>query len=257
MEVATPTLCAINVNLWTFVMFSVQVDIDVLAAARAVSLSHTAKHDLGMLIKTVLTEAFAGAVIRPWSLHRQAGPVGTVIGYSAISVDDIEARLGMALPSIRMAIKGVYGHTLPALSADQKFRFSVRMCPTMRITPSKDKSHAHGEIDAFLVAVQRGEQKIDREGVYARYLGERLKGASIERVKLTRFRLETMSRPHRGATAPTSHIAQRVVPDAVLEGILKVSDAELFEKVLMGGIGRQRAFGRGYVRLEPLRPSAA
>jgi CRISPR system Cascade subunit CasE len=163
----------------------------------------------------------------------------------------------MALPSVRAVIKAVYGHELPPLSVGQKFRFSVRLCPAIRITPSKDKSHAHGEIDAFLVAVQRGEQKIEREGVYARYLVERLKGVSVERVRLTRFRLDTMSRPHRGSNAPASRIAQRVVPDAVLEGTLKVSDPELFQKVLMSGVGRQRAFGRGYVRLEPLRVSAA
>jgi CRISPR system Cascade subunit CasE len=238
-------------------MFSIQVDIDILAAARGVSLSHTAKHDLDFLIKTILTEAFGGAVVRPWSLHRQTGPVATVIGYSAISPDDIQARLGVALPSIRGAIKGVYGHELPTLSEGQKFRFTVRLCPTIRITPSKDKSHAHGEIDAFLVAVQRGEQKIEREGVYARYLVARLKGASVERVKLTRFRLETMSRPHRGTTASSSGVAQRVVPDAILEGIVTISDRELFQQTLMSGVGRQRAFGRGYVRLEPLRVSAA
>ena len=99
--------------------------------------------------------------------------------------------------------------------------------------------------------------KIEREGIYTRYLVERLKGASVERVKLTRFRLETMSRPHRGTNAPSSRVAQRVVPDATVEGILKVSDAGLFQQTLMNGIGRQRAFGRGYVRLEPLRVSAA
>ena len=140
---------------------------------------------------------------------------------------------------------------MPAANAYQE------LCPTIRITPSKDKSHPHGEIDAFLVAVQRGEQKIERESVYVRYLMERLKGASVERGKLTRFKLETMSRPHRGANAPASRVAQRVVPDATVEGILEVSDAGLFQQTLMNGIGRQRAFGRGYVRLEPLRISAA
>jgi hypothetical protein len=89
------------------------------------------------------------------------------LGYSAIPVADIEMRQGMALPAISSAIKGVYGHALPVLTAGQKFRFAVRLCPTIRITPSKDKSHPHGEIDAFLVAVQRGETDINREGVYA------------------------------------------------------------------------------------------
>lgn len=149
-------------------MFSIQVDVDVVAAARAVTLSHTAKHDLDMLLKTILTEAFGGAVVRPWLLYRHKGPAAIIIGYSAMSAADIEARLGVALPSCRLAIKGVHGHALPVLTAGQRFRFSVRLCPTIRITPAKDKSHPHGEIDAFLVAVQRGEKKIDREGVYRR-----------------------------------------------------------------------------------------
>jgi hypothetical protein len=161
-------------------VFNIQVDIDVLMAARAVTLSHTAKHDLGMLLKTVLSEAFGGPVVRPWTLHRQAGPVATILGYSTIPIADIEMRLGMALPSIGGAIKGVYGHALPVIVADQAFRFSVRLCPTIRITPSKDKSRAHGEIDAFLVAVQRGEKNINRQQVYTHYLNERLKGASIK-----------------------------------------------------------------------------
>jgi CRISPR associated protein len=238
-------------------MYSIQVDVDVLAAARAVTLSHTAKHDLDMLIKTILTEAFGGAVVRPWSLHRHSGRIGIVIGYSVIPVSEIEMRLKMALPSIQTAIKAVHGHALPPLAKDQSLRFSVRLCPTMRITPAKDKSHAHGEIDAFLVAAQRGEKNIDREGVYVRYLVERLKGATVERAKLRRFKLEQVTRPHRGPSAPPSGFAQRVVPDAVLEGILKVSDPELLLRTLTSGVGRQRAFGRGYVRLEPLRVSAA
>src|SRR5260370_16525427 len=110
-------------------MFSVQIDIDVLAATRAVTLSHTARHDVDMLIKSALTEAFGGAIVRPWSLHRQAGPVATVIGYSAIPVADIETRLGMALPSIRTAIKAVYTHALPTLAPVQNIPFSVRLSP--------------------------------------------------------------------------------------------------------------------------------
>jgi hypothetical protein len=105
--------------------------------------------------------------------------------------------------------------------------------------------------------ISHSEKNIDRESVYTRYLVERLNGSTVERAKLTRFRLEQMSRPHRGASRPPSGVAQRVVPDAVLEGFLKVSDPELFLQTLKSGVGRQRAFGRGYVRLEPLRVSAA
>lgn len=234
-------------------MFSVQVDIDVLAAARAVTLSHSARHDVDMLLKTTLTEAFGGAVVRPWSLHRQVGPVASVIGYSSLPVQEIENRSLTSLPSVRAAIKEIHGHELPEIEPGQKFRFSVRLCPTIRVTPSKDKSYAHGEQDAFLMAVQRGETNIEREGVYTRYLADRLSGAAVQLAKLTRFQLVKMTRPHRGAKAPVSNVAQRVVPDAVLEGILSVTDPAAFKQKLMEGVGRQRAYGRGYVRLEAMR----
>ncbi len=238
-------------------MFSIQVDIDVLAAARAVGLSHAARHDVDALLKTTPTEAFGGAVIRPWSLHHQLGPVASVIGYSATPLAEIENRLSLSLPAVRAAIKAVQGHAMPAVQPGQQFRFSVRLCPTIRVTPSKDKSRAHGEQDAFLVAVDRGETNIEREAIYTRYLAERLRGATIDRAKLTRFRLEKMTRPHRGASAPSSGVAQRVVPDAVLDGVLTVNDAAAFTQALMQGVGRQRAYGRGYVRLEPMRMSVA
>jgi CRISPR system Cascade subunit CasE len=238
-------------------MFSIQIDIDVLAAARTIALSHAARHDVDMLLKTTLTEALGGAVVRPWSLHRQVGSVVSVIGYSSMPTREIEMRLLTSLPSVRASIKEIHGHALPAVEPGQQFRFSVRLCPTIRITPSKDKSYAYGEQDAFLVAVQRGETNIEREGVYTRYLAERLAGATVERAKLTQFQLVKMTRPHRGASAPASNVAQRVVPNAVLEGILTVTDPVAFMQTLTQGVGRQRAYGRGYVRLEAMRPSVA
>lgn len=234
-------------------MFSVQVDIDVLAAARAITLSHTARHDVDMLLKTTLTEALGGAVVRPWTLHRQAGSVASVIGYSSIPASEVETRLLTSLPSVRAAIKAVHGHALPKLEVGQKFRFSVRLCPTIRVTPSKDKSRAHGEQDAFLVAVERGEASIEREGIYTQYLAKRLLGTKIEQAKLVRFQLMKMTRPHHGASASASNFAQRVVPDAVLQGVLTVTEPVTFKQALMQGVGRQRAYGRGYVRLEAMR----
>jgi hypothetical protein len=38
-----------------------------------------------------------------------------------------------------------------------------------------------------------------------------------------------------------------------LEGVLTVIDPVPFMSALAAGVGRQRAYGRGYVRLEPAR----
>jgi hypothetical protein len=102
-----------------------------------------------------------------------------------------------------------------------------------------------------LVAVDKGETNIERGMIYRRYLGDRLQGAEVNLARLTSFRLERMTRPHRGQAAPKSGLAQRIIPDAVLEGVLTVRDPVVFKETLANGIGRQRAYGRGYVRLEP------
>src|SRR5262249_28171995 len=104
-------------QLQRIVMFSIQIDIDLLAAARAVSLSHAARHDVDMLLKTIVTEALGGPVVRPWSLHHKTGPVATVIGYSAIPLAEIETRLDTALPAVRAAVKTIHGHALPSIKA--------------------------------------------------------------------------------------------------------------------------------------------
>jgi CRISPR associated protein len=38
---------------------------------------------------------------------------------------------------------------------------------------------------------------------------------------------------------------------------LAVTDPAIFKQTLMQGVGRQRAYGRGYVRLEAMRINAA
>jgi hypothetical protein len=60
------------------------------------------------------------------------------------------------------------------------------------------------------------------EAVYGRYLSERLHGARVEFARLTRFRLEKMIRPHRGASAPATGMAERT--HAVFEGVVMVID---------------------------------
>jgi hypothetical protein len=239
------------------VLQSIQVDIDVPAAVRAVSLSHAARHDTDLLIKTFLTSAFAGPAIRPWMVHRQEGPVAMVLGYSTLSVDDLRQRLALTIPALTGAIRGIYGHAMPEFQLGVVLRFSVRLCPTVHVTPGKEGTaragYRHGERDAFLVAVDQGTEGPTRDGVYRAYLAERLAGAQIETCRLMQMRLAPMLRPHRGSDAPASGYATRTLPDVVMEGILTIIDPVRFTSTLGTGIGRQRAYGRGYVRLEPKR----
>jgi len=125
------------------------------------------------------------------------------------------------------------------------------------VTPGKEGTaragHRHGERDAFLVAVDQGTEGPTRDGVYRAYFAERLAGARIETCRLLQMRLAPMLRPHRGSDAPVSGYATRTLPDVVLEGVLTVEDPVPFTSTLGAGVGRQRGYGRGYVRLEPVR----
>jgi CRISPR system Cascade subunit CasE len=234
--------------------WSIQIDVDVPAAARAVSLPHDAKHDPSYLLKTVLTEAFAGPAVRPWTVHRQDGPIVTVLGYSDLSKNELAERAALALPAVRAAITSIHGHLLPVMREGQRYRFSVRLCPTLHVTPDPAGLRRHGERDAFLAAIDRGEEGILREVIYTRYLVERLKGARVDAARLTGFRLVEVTRPHRGSLAPATGVAQRVLPEAEFLGVVTVMDSDVLAQTVRNGIGRHRAFGRGYVRLEPERP---
>jgi CRISPR-associated protein Cas6/Cse3/CasE subtype I-E len=223
-------------------MHNIELRLDITAAARAVRLTHTGVHDSDLLLKTALTESVGGAVIRPWALLRQEGGVAIIGGYSSLDADAIKARLALAGPALQAAISDVVSAPVPDFVVGQRLRFAVRLTPTINVT-------RRGERDAYIVAREAGRTDT-REAVYSEYLVQRLHGADVRFVALNRFQLVKVARPHRGKHAPETGVATRVMPDATLSGILVVTDLEAFAKTLLEGVGRQRAYGRGMLRLE-------
>ena len=109
------------------------------------------------------------------------------------------------------------------------------------------------ECDAFqweAVQYPKGEMPHSREDVYARWLLAQLDrrgGASLEleQAKLVSFQRtrairKLHSRPSEG-------------PDAVMRGILTITDPDAFANLLAQGIGRHRAYGYGMLLLRPAR----
>jgi hypothetical protein len=221
-------------------MQHVEIVIDFVAAVRAVALSHAAAHDVDLTIKTALTEAFGGPAVRPWSVLRQSGPTVTVVGYSQLDADALRERLSLATPALRNAVIGVASAPV-TLRQGQFVRFSVRLTPVINVTGKR-------ETDAFLLSPAGS----NRGQIYGDYLAKRLQGATVNAVQMVRFRLEKITRPHRGEKPTPSGFGSRTVPDAVLEGVLTVNDPAAFAETLATGVGRQRAYGRGFIRLEPV-----
>lgn len=208
-------------------------------AALKGSLTHRGLRDESLMLKTALCEALGGAVVRPWRLQGVRDGTATVLGYTAHAADVLRERLAFALPSLQQAVAVAATASLPPLQEGQRLRFRIRLVPTVRQT-------GQGEIDAFLYAVRRApDRPQSRAQVYSDYLAERLVGAAVQELRLDGTRLAGMVRRQ------GSGWSERVFPVADMSGVLTVSDPARFVLTLAEGVGRQRGFGFGFVRLEP------
>jgi CRISPR system Cascade subunit CasE len=119
--------------------------------------------------------------------------------------------------------------------------------PTIRVT--KTEGRRYGERDAFLVKADAAgkEAGLKRDDVYRDYLAERLAGATLEVSRLVQFGLRQFMRPKKDGS-----VSAKTMPQAVIDGHLQVNDPNKFIDVIGTGVGRQRAYGSGMLRLQPL-----
>lgn len=228
-------------------MHLIQLGLNITKAVRHLQPFMNARtlEDDSLAIKTVLTEALSGPLVRPWAVHSRRGPALTIVGYGEMNADEINARRALALPSLQAAVGEALSIEMPPLREGTTYRFSVRLVPTVRVTPTGDKRH--GERDAFLVAADKAGRDacLSRDDVYADYLKARLGGADIETCRLDSFRLARLVRPTKDGQS------SKTMPEAILSGRLCVTSSDELLRELGSGIGRQRAYGYGMVRLQP------
>ncbi len=124
-------------------MFLVQVPVDFTAAVRHLKqfLQPSAFDDETLILKTILSEGFSGGVVRPWAAHAQRGPITTVVGYSQAGADQLNKRRALALPSVQDAVGQALTASLPPLASGERYRFSIRLVPTVRITKSETRRY--------------------------------------------------------------------------------------------------------------------
>lgn len=229
----------------TVPLVQAQIVVSIGQAAVAVrgSLTNRGMRDDSLLLKTALTEAFGGALIRPWRLMGVRDNCATVLGYTnGVEAEQLRSRLALAMPALQQAVSVVATAPMPVLDQGQLLRFSTRMVPTIRQTSA-------GEIDAFLYAVRRApDARHERAQVYTDYLNDRLSGAKVGSVSMKGMQLTPMLRRD-GKKGWT----ERTFPVAEMSGTLEVTDSAVFVATLAKGVGRQKAYGYGLVRLEALR----
>jgi CRISPR system Cascade subunit CasE len=229
-------------------VFLAQVSIDFVGAVRHLKpfLQPSALEDESLILKSILWEGFSGSALRPWAIHAQNGPRLTVVGYTQADAGELNKRRALALPSVQAAVGEAIAIPLPALSARERYRFSICLVPTIRVT--KAEGRRYGERDAFLAKADTAgtDAGLKRDDVYRDYLAERLAGASIETSRLVQFRLRRLMRPKKDRS-----VSGKTMPEAVIEGYLRVDEPPKLIEAISTGIGRQRAYGFGMLRLQP------
>lgn len=203
--------------------------------------------DPGYLVHSALRELFGEAAPAPFAVVSEKGRAIEVLGYTnrnTLAVKD-------GAPSL-LREEAKFKQMPESFAAGKRYRFRLRACPVVRQgKPKGGRTERNSEIDAYLAAIERQEDKnksIQREDVYRKWLERRFSEAvDLGNVRLTLFRLSSFLRRN---NRRESRVLLR--PEVVFEGKLKVKNPEQFATILRKGLGRHKAFGFGMILLKPV-----
>ena len=233
--------------------------------------------DEGHAMHCLLTECFGRELApKPFRVILPTGrSTGILYGYGTAGADRLrETALICADP--------LQGRVIPCEKLDSKtmpqswrkgleLGFEVRIRPVVRLQKDLSRVPNHrlrrfrtrsGEVcaprpgkecDVFqweAMTHPKGEMNRSREQVYSEWLSSQLTklgGASLdlERTKLISFRRTRAYRKRRGFRYSEG-------PDAVIRGVITVTNSEAFTALLARGVGRHRAYGYGMLLLRPV-----
>ena len=224
----------------------------------------------------LLTECFGELAPRPFrTILPRDGSNGVLYGYGRSDASTLRETAAMCADPLQSRI--LPGNKLDTKSmpesweADKRLGFEVRLRPVVRLQKNasriapdnqrlfrtrpdeEDRPRPGKECDAFLWEAlnhPEGGMNRSREQVYTEWLSEQLDrrgGARLEpeHTKLVSFQ---RIRAFRKAQPAFRHTEG---PDAVIRGILTITDPESFADLLAKGVGRHKAYGYGLLLLRP------
>ena len=203
----------------------------------------------------LLTESFGELAPRPFRLIMPRGQShGVLYGYARTEANALRDAAGTyADPSqLRILTIGrIASKPMPFVwQTGKRLGFETRIRPILRRSRNAD-CRPGKECDAFALEASRhpeGEMPHSREAVYTDWLSNQLDrrgGAQLDhdRTKLVSFRRARAVRKLRARHSEG--------PDAVMRGVLTITDPDAFSNLLAHGIGRHRAYGYGMLLLRP------
>lgn len=202
----------------------------------------------------LLVESFGDLAPKPFRLITPRGAAaGIFYGYAPAKAAALrEAAASFADPLHRriMPPAQVDSKPMPAQwPAGKRLGFEVRIRPTRRLHRPRGKDgpiHA-AERDAWLMQAKDESQATrTREEVYIDWLAERLQqsgAAQLESAAMTSFQRLRAYRKRGGGASEG--------PDALMRGVLTITNPAAFPNLLARGVGRHRAYGYGMLLLRP------
>ena len=205
--------------------------------------------DTGYAMHCLLTECFGDLAPKPFRLIL---PQGILYGYGGAGAEALQEAIRMFGDPRQCRIFAELDSKVMPFSwqVDTRLGFETRVRPIVR--RSRNAACGPGrERDAFQVAAiqhaKRTTAPPSREDVYAEWLNRqfaRRGGAHLEKTVLHSFQ-RTRTTRKQGTRASEG-------PDAIMRGVLTVTDANAFAKLLARGVGRHRAYGYGMLLLRPV-----
>ncbi len=207
-------------------------------------------------IHCLLTECFGDLAPKPFRLMVTRGAAtGCLYGYGHADADalrDAAAVCADPLQSRILPAAGMDSKPMPSeWQAGRRLGFDIRIRPIVR--KARGSGCEEAEMDAFQVKAETfppKEMPYTREQVYSEWLSaqfDRRGGARLDMdsVKLVSFQRTRAYRKMRARHAEG--------PDAVMRGILTITDPVTFASALSQGFGRHRSYGFGMLLLRPAR----
>jgi CRISPR system Cascade subunit CasE len=197
-----------------------------------------------------------------------------LLAYSSLAERELGERMGPLRAELLASFATL---AVPEIAAGTRVSFRTRVCPTVRTKEpgpeGTERLAKSRELDAWLAErlphwrteppsqwTEPFDVHADRERVYTAWLDRELSSprpdAGIPRApaeligaQLVELRREPFRRTPPTTVRPSRRPPER--PNAVLEGTLRVVDAEAFRALLARGVGRHRAFGFGMLLVRP------
>ena len=229
-------------------------------------------------VHCLLTECFGDLAPRPFRLMTtRGGATASLYGYGQATAEELRDAAAICACPIQARIlpaSRIDSKPMPSeFPAGKRLGFDIRIRPIVRLQRDLDRvppdklrlfreDRRNGEkefnprpgmeCDVFqwqALLHPKGGMNHTREQVYAQWLAERFrdKGAvlDVDTVSLVSFQ---RTRAHRKL-----HRRHIEGPDAVMQGVLTVTNPGAFTATLRQGIGRHRAYGYGMLLLRPAR----